>query len=186
MTDVFISEKAIVDESVIIGRGTKIWHFTQIIRNVTIGTNCKIGKNVFIDHDITIGDNVKIQNNVNIYHGVIIEDDVFLGPSMTFTNDMFPRSNNHDFKVVSTKVSKGASIGANATIICGVNIGEYSMIGAGAVVTKDVKPYSIVVGNPAKTIGYVCICGNRLNEKLKCSICHRDYHDKIKALKCID
>jgi len=169
---VFIHETAEVSPKATIGDNTKIWNQAQVREDAVIGANCIISKNVYIDTGVTIGEHVKIQNNVNIYSGVTIEDDVFLGPSMTFTNDMFPRSRNLNWQITKTLVKKGASIGANATIICGVTIGEFAMIGAGAVVTKDVPPHALVVGNPAKKIGSVCKCGMRtLDESMVCENC---------------
>jgi len=161
--DYFIHPTAIIDEDCSIGRGTKIWHFCHLMPECTIGDNCNIGQNVFIASHVKLGNNVKVQNNVSIYEGVICEDDVFLGPSMVFTNVINPRSTvsrKHEFK--PTLVRKGASIGANATIICGNEIGEYALIGAGAVVTKAVLPYSLVVGNPAVQTGWVSQLGCRL------------------------
>jgi len=159
---VFVHGTADVSERAAIGAGTKIWNLAQVRENAMIGDNCIIGKNVYVDCDVRIGNGVKLQNNVNVYRGVEIEDDVFVGPSATFTNDMFPRAFINDFDLVRTLVKKGASIGANATIICGVTIGEYAMVGAGSVVTKDVPPYALVVGNPARNIGKVCRCGQRI------------------------
>ena len=141
----------------------------------SIGQNCSLGQNVNISNNVKIGDNVKIQNNVNVYHGVVIEDDVFLGPSMTFTNDMYPRAFNSNWKISETVVRKGASIGANATIRCGISIGEYATIGSGSVVTKDVPPHALVVGNPARRIGWVCECGFKLDENGKCTECGKEY-----------
>lgn len=156
-------ETAIIDESCSIGQGTNIWHFSHIMSNCSIGENCNIGQNVVVSPNVVLGKNVKVQNNVSIYTGVICEDDVFLGPSMVFTNVINPRSAiNRKDEYKSTLVKKGASIGANATIICGHNIGEYALIGAGAVVTKEVKAYALVVGNPAKQIGWVSEYGHRL------------------------
>jgi len=154
---------AIVDEGCTIGRGTKIWHFSHIMKDCEIGENCNIGQNVVISPGVRLGKNVKVQNNVSIYTGVVCEDDVFLGPSMVFTNVINPRSaiNRRD-NYLATIVGKGASIGANATIVCGHNIGEYAFIGAGAVVTKEVKPYSLVVGNPARHTGWMSEYGHRL------------------------
>ncbi len=160
-----------VDEKAQIGNNTKIWNNVQVRENAVIGENCIISKGVYIDFDVVMGSNVKVQNGVNIYHGVTIEDDVFLGPSMTFTNDLYPRAFDQDWTVVPTLVKRGASIGANATIVCGVTIGEYAMVGAGSVVVEDVEPFSLVVGNPAKRIGYVCKCGNRLEKNNICSVC---------------
>lgn len=148
----FVHNTAEVNEKAKIGKNTKIWNLAQVRENAEIGENCIISKNVYIDENVRIGNNCKIQNNVNVYHGVIIEDDVFCGPSMTFTNDLFPRAFNKDWKITNTVVKRGASIGANATIVCGVTIGEYAMVGAGSVVTKDVEPYTLVAGNPAKFI----------------------------------
>jgi len=154
---------AVIDEGAQIGDGTNIWHFTHIMPTAVIGTNCNIGQNVFIDNGVIIGNGVKIQNNVSVYNGVVCEDEVFIGPSVVFTNVINPRSaieRKNEFK--KTMVRKGASIGANATIVCGNEIGQYAMIGAGAVVTKNVKPYALVVGNPAKQIGWVSEFGHRL------------------------
>ena len=161
--DYFIHESAIVDSPSKIGKGTKIWHFSHIMQNSTIGLNCNIGQNVVVSPRVILGNNVKVQNNVSIYTGVTCNDDVFLGPSMVFTNIINPRSAivRRD-KYVETLVDKGASIGANATIVCGNRIGKYSLIGAGAVVTKDVLNYSLVVGNPARHIGWVSEYGHRL------------------------
>jgi acetyltransferase-like isoleucine patch superfamily enzyme len=159
---VFIHPTAEVCTKAEIGGNTKIWNHAQVREGAKIGENCVISKNVYIDAGAQIGNNVKIQNNVNVYQGVIIEDDVFLGPSMTFTNDLFPRACNPDWKITGTLVKKGASIGANATIVCGVTIGEYAMVGAASVVTKDVPPFALVVGNPAKIIGKVCKCGTKI------------------------
>jgi len=160
----FAHETAVIDEGCRIGRGTKIWHFTHIMTGAEIGENCNLGQNVVVSPDVVLGRNVKVQNNVSIYTGVICEDDVFLGPSMVFTNIINPRSavirrDQYD----QTIVRKGASIGANATIICGHEIGEFSFIGAGSVVTKNVKPYSLVVGNPARHAGWMSEYGHRLH-----------------------
>jgi UDP-2-acetamido-3-amino-2,3-dideoxy-glucuronate N-acetyltransferase len=156
-------ETAIVDEGCTIGDGTKIWHFSHIMPNCTIGENCNIGQNVVVSPGVILGDNVKVQNNVSIYTGVICDDDVFLGPSMVFTNVINPRSSiNRRDQYAKTHVGRGASIGANATIVCGHDIGEYAFIGAGAVVTKTISPYALVVGNPAKQIGWVGEYGHRL------------------------
>ncbi len=154
---------AVVEEGAVIGEGTRIWHFAHIRSGARIGKNCNIGKGVYVDVDVEIGDRVKIQNFVSVYRGVKIEDDVFLGPHATLTNDLYPRSFNEDWKVVPTLIKRGASIGANATIICGVTIGEYAMVGAGAVVTKDVPPHALVYGNPARLKGFVCFCGRPLD-----------------------
>ena len=159
----FSHETAVVDEGCQIGEGTKIWHFSHIMSNCVIGENCNIGQNVVVSPGVILGEKVKVQNNVSIYTGVICEDEVFLGPSMVFTNITNPRSGViRKDKYEKTIVKKGASIGANATIVCGHDIGEYAFIGAGAVVTKDVKPYALIVGNPAKQIGWMSEYGHRL------------------------
>ena len=159
----FNHESAIIDSDCIIGKGTKIWHFSHIMSNSTIGENCNIGQNVVVSPGVILGNNVKIQNNVSLYTGVICEDDVFLGPSCVFTNVINPRSavNRRD-QYLKTKVGKGASIGANATIVCGHDIGKFAFIGAGAVVTKTIPDYALVVGNPAKQIGWISEFGIRL------------------------
>ena len=163
-TEKYIHSTAVVDEGAHIGDGTRIWHFSHIMSTASIGKNCIIGQNVYVDNRVQIGNGVKIQNNVSVYTGVQVEDDVFLGPSVVFTNVLNPRSfieRKNEFK--KTLVCKGATIGANATIVCGVEIGQYALIGAGAVVTADVLPYALVVGNPGKQIGWVSRAGNRLN-----------------------
>ncbi|NIJ46287.1 UDP-2-acetamido-3-amino-2,3-dideoxy-glucuronate N-acetyltransferase [Wenyingzhuangia heitensis] len=169
----FAHETAVIDEGCKIGKGTKVWHFSHIMPNCVIGANCNIGQNVVVSPQVVLGTNVKVQNNVSIYTGVICEDDVFLGPSMVFTNVINPRSavvRKNEYK--ETLVKKGASIGANATIVCGNPIGEYALIGAGAVVTKEVLPYALVVGNPSKQIGWVSEYGHRLNfNKAGIAIC---------------
>ncbi len=160
----FAHPTAVIDEGCTIGEGTKIWHFSHIMPNCIIGKNCNIGQNVVISPEVILGNNVKVQNNVSIYTGVICEDDVFLGPSMVFTNVINPRSaiaRKNQYQ--KTIVKKGATIGANATIVCGVTISEYAFVGAGAVVTKDIKPYALVVGNPAKQIGWMSEYGYRLH-----------------------
>ncbi len=160
----FAHETAIIDEGCKIGKGTKIWHFSHIMSNCTIGENCNIGQNVVVSPDVILGKNVKIQNNVSLYTGVVCEDDVFLGPSMVFTNVVNPRSAvNRKGQYTKTIVKKGASIGANATIVCGHNIGEFAFIGAGTVVTKEIPAYALVVGNPSRQIGWMSEYGHRLN-----------------------
>jgi UDP-2-acetamido-3-amino-2,3-dideoxy-glucuronate N-acetyltransferase len=160
----FIHSSALVDEGCIIGKGTKVWHFSHIMPGCKIGERCNIGQNVVVSPDVVLGDNVKVQNNVSIYTGVTCDDDVFLGPSMVFTNVINPRSaiNRRD-QYAKTHVGKGASIGANATIVCGHDIGEYAFIGAGAVVTKNVPAFALVVGNPARQLGWVGEYGHRLH-----------------------
>tara|TARA_R110002050_G_scaffold296359_1_gene456210 strand:+ start:3431 stop:4021 length:591 start_codon:yes stop_codon:yes gene_type:complete len=159
----YAHETAVIDEGCTIGKGTKIWHFSHIMKDCVIGEACNIGQNVVVSPQVTLGTNVKVQNNVSIYTGVICEDDVFLGPSMVFTNVTTPRSAiNRKTEYKQTLVKKGATIGANATIVCGNPIGAYALIGAGAVVTKEVPAYALVVGNPAKQIGWVSEYGHRL------------------------
>lgn len=179
----FVHPTAIVEEAEI-GEGTRIWHFAHIRKGAKIGKNCNIGKDVYIDVDVKIGDRVKIQNGVSVYRGVVIEDDVFVGPGAVFTNDLYPRAFSSDWEIRRTVVRRGASIGANATIICGVEIGEFAMVGAGAVVTKDVPPFALVYGNPARIRGFVCYCGRRLSDErilekgdrviFRCSFCNKE------------
>ncbi len=162
--DYFIHPSAIVDEGATLGPGTKVWHFCHIMPGAVLGERCNLGQNVFVADDVTLGNNVKVQNNVSIYKGVICEDDVFLGPSMVFTNVYNPRSHvnrRHEYR--KTVVKRGASIGANATIVCGATLGEYSFVGAGAVVTRDVPAYALVYGVPAQQQGWICRCGERLH-----------------------
>ena len=160
----FAHETAVVDDGCEIGKGTRIWHFSHVMSGARLGENCNLGQNVLVSDDVILGNNVKVQNNVSIYTGVICEDDVFLGPSMVFTNIVNPRSAVvRKGSYVKTLVGKGASIGANATIICGNSLGEFCFIGAGAVVTKDVPPYALVVGNPGKQVGWMSEYGHRLH-----------------------
>lgn len=159
---IFIHDSAVVHDGAKIGSGTKIWVNVQVRENAAIGSNCIISKDVYIDESVCIGDRCKVQNSVSIYKGVLIENDVFIGPNACFTNDLVPRAFNQDWKIIDTLIKEGASIGANATIICGITIGKFSMIGAGAVVTKDVPDFSLVVGNPAKVIGTIDKSGNRV------------------------
>ena len=186
----FCHETAVIDDGCKIGRDTKIWHFSHLMTNCEIGERCNIGQNVVVSPNVILGNNVKIQNNVSIYEGVICEDDVFLGPSMVFTNVINPRSAvNRKNQFLKTIVRKGASIGANATIICGNNIGKFSFIGAGAVVTKEVLDYSLVVGNPSKHIGWVSEYGHRLkfneNGIATCLESNQDYLLKKNSVKRI-
>lgn len=179
----FIHPTAEISPEANIGGETKIWHHVQIREGANIGNNCNIGKGVYIDSGVKIGNNCKIQNYVSIYKGVFIEDDVFIGPAVTFTNDLYPRSFLwDDTRIVKTKIKKGASIGANSTIICGVTVGEYAMVGGGSVVTKDVPNYVLVYGNPARNKSFICKCGRKLENftedvnfiKGKCSFCEEE------------
>ena len=159
----FAHETAVIDLPCEIGSGTKIWHFSHIMKNARLGENCNLGQNIMVAPEVVLGNNVKVQNNVSIYTGVSCEDDVFIGPSVVFTNIINPRSAiNRRNKYVKTRIGKGASIGANATIVCGNNIGAYALVGAGAVITEEILPYALVVGNPAKQIGWVSEYGHRL------------------------
>lgn len=172
----YVHETCVIDDGVQIGAGSKIWHFSHIQSGAKIGSNCSLGQNVNISNNVTIGNGVKIQNNVSVYEGVTLEDCVFCGPSCVFTNDLTPRSRfpkNH--KYVKTLVKHDATIGANATIVCDCTIGEYATIAAGSVVTKDVVANALVAGVPAKQIGWVCECGQVLDEKLICPDCHKQY-----------
>jgi UDP-2-acetamido-3-amino-2,3-dideoxy-glucuronate N-acetyltransferase len=153
---VFVHPTAEVSPLARVGKGTKVWHHVHVREHALVGRDCILGQNAYIDHYVRIGNNVKIQNNVSVYHGVTLEDDVFVGPHATFTNDLYPRSFDPEWHLQKTSVRKGASIGANATILCGIEIGEYAMIAAGAVVTKSVPAHALMVGSPAKIAGYVC------------------------------
>ena len=164
MADYFVHESSYVDDGCEIGTGTKIWHFSHIMSGSRIGRQCNIGQNVVVSPQCVIGNNVKIQNNVSIYEGVELEDDVFCGPSMVFTNVMNPRSHvSRKAEYKRTLVRRGATIGANATVVCGVTLGEYAFVGAGAVVSKDVKAFALVTGVPARQVGWMCQCGERLS-----------------------
>ena len=175
MPDYFVHESSYVDEGAEIGAGTKIWHFCHVMPHARIGERCNIGQNVLVSSYVTLGNNVKIQNNVSLYTGVIVEDDVFLGPSMVFTNVINPRSHvNRKDEYKTTLVRQGASIGANATIVCGITLGIYCFVGAGAVVTKDVPDYALVYGSPARMRGWMCQCGEQLkfeDDRTVCQSC---------------
>ena len=191
MTDYFVHESSYADEGAEIGAGTKIWHFCHVMPRARIGRNCNIGQNVFIASDVVIGDNVKIQNNVSVYMGVIIEDDAFLGPSMVFTNVVNPRSHvprRNEYQ--TTLVKQGTSIGANATVVCGVTLGRYAFVGAGAVITRDVPDYALVYGNPARVQGWMCQCGIKLHfeldgneERATCESCGTRYVKQGEAVR---
>lgn len=179
--DYYVHQSAYIDEEVEIGSGTKIWHFSHIQKGVKIGQNCVIGQNVNISNNVHVGNNVKIQNNVSVYEGVELEDYVFCGPSMVFTNDLTPRSKypkKGREEYLKTLVKEGASIGANATIVCGHTIGRHALIAAGAVVASDVPDYTLMVGVPAKRKGWVCECGEQLKNGLSCKTCSRNYTEK--------
>ena len=173
----FVHESSYIDGDVQIGNNTKIWHFSHVQSGARIGNNCSLGQNVNISNNVILGDGVKIQNNVSVYEGVVVGNDVFLGPSCVFTNDLNPRAKypkgHANYK--KTYIEDGASIGANATIVCGNRIGKWSMIAAGAVVTKDVKDYELVGGVPAVHMGYICECGEQISEPYKCAECKRKY-----------
>ena len=172
MKKFFVHESSEIDDNCLIGEGTKIWHFSHIMEKSKIGKNCNIGQNVVVSPFVNIGDNVKIQNNVSVYTGVKIQNNVFVGPSVVFTNIKNPRSEiNRRNEYVKTLVKEGATLGANSTIICGATIGKYSLIGAGAVVTKDIKDYALVVGNPAKQVGWVSEFGHKLEFKAGIALC---------------
>ena len=177
MANYFVHESSYIDDNVTIGEGTKVWHFCHIHKGAQIGEKCSLGQNVNVSNNVIIGNGVKIQNNVSVYEGVELEDYVFCGPSMVFTNDLTPRSKypkgSAGYK--KTLVKYGASIGANATIVCGNTIGEWAMIASGAVVTKDVPAYALMAGVPAKQIGWVCECGKPFKENYKCNECGREY-----------
>ncbi len=176
MANTFIHETAVVDDKVDIGSDTKIWHFSHVLQNSIVGQGCSIGQNVVIGPDVKVGNNCKIQNNVSVYTGVTLEDEVFCGPSMVFTNVFNPRCAIRRMdEIRPTLVKKGASLGANSTIVCGVTIGEYAFVGAGAVVTKDVPDHALVMGNPAKQTGWMCECGEKINPEMICCVCQKDY-----------
>lgn len=190
MADYFVHESSYVDEGAQIGKGTKIWHFCHVMPGAVIGEGCTLGQNVVVMPGTRIGNNVKIQNNVSIYEGVILEDDVFCGPSCVFTNVRTPRAHvSRRSEFLKTRVKRGATIGANATIVCGVTLGEYSFIGAGAVVTADVPPYALMVGVPARRVGWMCRCGERLilQQGLgRCKRCGSEYREQEGQLSPVD
>jgi UDP-2-acetamido-3-amino-2,3-dideoxy-glucuronate N-acetyltransferase len=183
VSDYFVHESSFVDEGAEVGAGTRIWHFCHVMKDSSIGERCNIGQNVFVASQVRIGNNVKIQNNVSLYTGVILEDDVFLGPSMVFTNVMNPRSHvERKNEYLPTLVKRGASIGANATVVCGVTLGRYSFVGAGSVVTKDLPDYALAFGNPSSVRGWMCRCGERLKfhgadaeQRASCARCSTTY-----------
>jgi UDP-2-acetamido-3-amino-2,3-dideoxy-glucuronate N-acetyltransferase len=185
MADYFVHESSYVDDNVVIGKGTNVWHFCHIQSGVVIGKGCSLGQNVNVSNNVKIGNYVKIQNNVSLYEGVELEDYVFCGPSMVFTNDLTPRSKypkgSAGYK--KTLVREGATIGANATIVCGNTIGRNSMIAAGSVVSKDVPDHALMAGVPARQVGWVCECGQKLNGDLVCEQCSRKYEKGVEGLR---
>ena len=187
MRDYIAHQSACIDDGAVIGQGTKIWHFCHVMPGAVIGERCNLGQNVVVMPGTRIGNNVKIQNNVSIYEGVELEDDVFCGPSCVFTNVINPRSHiSRKSEYQRTLVKRGASIGANATVVCGATIGEYAMIGAGAVVRRDVPPYALMVGVPARRIGWVCQCGVRLTvreKRTQCTVCGSRYVEREGGLQ---
>jgi UDP-2-acetamido-3-amino-2,3-dideoxy-glucuronate N-acetyltransferase len=184
VNDFFIHETSFIDDNCEIGEGTNIWHFSHVLSHSKIGAKCNIGQNVVIGPDVSIGTNCKIQNNVSVYQGVTLEDGVFCGPSVVFTNVYNPRAGIRKMDLVRpTLVKEGATLGANSTIICGITIGKYAFIGAGALVHRDVPDYALVVGNPAKKIGYVCQCGERLLHDFKCPECGKTYNKTQEGLE---
>ena len=183
MTKVYVHPTAIVDKAASLGTGTKVWHFVHIMGNAKLGKDCVVADYVHVSNGVTIGNNVKLENRTTLYEGVTIQDQVFVGPHTTFTNDLYPRSINQDWKITPTLVKKGSSIGAASVIVCGVTIGKYALIGSGSVVTTDVPDYALAYGNPARVRGFVCKCGKKLETKEKkqntvlmmCPFCKADY-----------
>jgi UDP-2-acetamido-3-amino-2,3-dideoxy-glucuronate N-acetyltransferase len=182
--DFFVHESSYIDDNVSIGQGTKVWHFCHIQKGSVLGSNCSLGQNVNVGNNVKIGNGVRIQNNVSVYEGVELEDNVFCGPSCVFTNVTIPRSHYPVHGVYNkTLIKWGASLGANSTIVCGHTVGRSALIAAGAVVTKDVKDYALMAGVPARQIGWVCECGQRLNDELTCSRCTKQYKELESGLK---
>lgn len=188
MNDYYAHSTATLDEGCVIGEGTRIWHHAHIMPDVVIGKDCNIGENVYVENGVRVGDQVKIKNNVAVYDGVVLEDGVFCGPSCVFTNDLTPRSRfpKSEQDRIKTIVREGATIGANATIVCGCEIGTNAMIGAGSVVTSNVSPHALVYGNPATAHGWVCECGSKLTDDLTCPQCNRRYMPDNGGFSIID
>jgi UDP-2-acetamido-3-amino-2,3-dideoxy-glucuronate N-acetyltransferase len=193
MPNYFAHESSYIDEGSEIGEGTRIWHFSHVMPGARIGRGCNIGQNVMISPDVIVGDNVKIQNNVSVYTGVVLEDDVFCGPSMVFTNVVNPRSHvSRKDEYRQTHVKRGATIGANATVVCGHTIGRFAFIGAGTVVTRDVPDYALVIGNPGRITGWICECGVKLSGSMapplraQCDTCGKEYRNAGDALARLD
>jgi UDP-2-acetamido-3-amino-2,3-dideoxy-glucuronate N-acetyltransferase len=187
MADYYVHESSYVDAGAVVGRGTKIWHFSHVMPGAVIGERCNLGQNVVVMPGTRLGNNVKVQNNVSIYEGVTLEDDVFCGPSMVFTNVLNPRSHvSRKNEYRPTLVKRGASIGANATVVCGVTLGEFAFVGAGAVITSDVPAYALMVGVPARRVGWMCQCGERLQfagGKAACAVCGSAYEESGGTLR---
>lgn len=184
LKDVFVHESSYIDDGVKIGRGTKIWHFCHVQSGAEIGERCSLGQNVNVASGVRIGNGVRIQNNVSVYEGVELEDDVFCGPSCVFTNVILPRAAfPAGGRYARTVVARGASLGANCTVVCGHTVGRCALVGAGSVVAADVKAHALVVGNPARQIGWVCACGARLSEALRCEECGREYQELAEGLE---
>lgn len=184
--DYFVHDSAFIDANVQIGAGSKIWHFSHIMLGTVIGQNCNIGQNVVAGPNVKIGNGCKIQNNVSVYQGVTLEDDVFCGPSMVFTNVFNPRANIRRMdQARPTLVRQGATLGANCTIVCGVTVGKYALVGAGAVVTRDVPDYALLYGNPARQQGWVCQCGEKLDKRLECPACALVYEEWVKGIRLV-
>ena len=187
MSNCYVDPTAIIEKDVTLGKGTKVWHFVHIMENAKIGENCVIADFVYIGKDVIIGKGVKIENRATVYDGVTIDDNVFVGPHVTFTNDLYPRSFKQDWKKIQTSVKEGASIGAGTIIVCGITIGQYALIGAGSTITRDIPPNSLAFGNPARVRGFVCKCNKKLVLKKKCkkyvymvcSICNEKYQIPI-------
>lgn len=190
MSDVFVHQSSFVDDGAVVGAGTRIWHFCHVMSGAVIGTNCTLGQNVVVMQGTQIGNNVKIQNNVSIYEGVVLEDDVFCGPSCVFTNVTTPRSHvSRKGQYERTLVRRGATIGANATVVCGTTLGEYVFVGAGAVVVADVPDHALVVGVPARRVGWMCRCGERLavtDGVGQCQSCELGYREEAGILRVVD